>query len=301
MSSDNVTLHPINSGEAAIVRACPERAERVEWETSLGVSGIRNSKRFLGPSRTGTSARNDRQKDATKKLFVSLNVYHDDDASRSAALNMAIDEAILESATRPAVRFYRWERPALSFGYFGKFSDVECHSCGRDLVRRWTGGGIVFHGEDLTYSVVIPATDAGFGESSIMIYEKIHCALAGALIAQGKAAVLTRRDALPRVQRDMPKHVSPISSRNHCFSNPVRSDVLINGRKIAGAAQRRTRRGLLQQGSIQQVGLAKDFADRFASELSAKCDCKPLGQNLIARAQEIAQEKYETQVWLRKR
>ena len=50
-----------------------------------------------------------------------------------------------------------------------------------------------------------------------------------------------------------------------------------------------------------QVDLTKDFADRFASELSSKCDCKPLDQNLITRAQEIADEKYATQIWLRKR
>ena len=51
----------------------------------------------------------------------------------------------------------------------------------RDLVRRWTGGGIVFHGDDLTYSIVIPASDPAFDESSIAIYEKIHRALCAAL------------------------------------------------------------------------------------------------------------------------
>src|SRR5881392_168871 len=143
-------------------------------------------------------------------IFAALNVYHDG-AAHSAAMNLAIDEALLEYATVPAIRFYRWHSPALSFGYFGKFRDAVDYVSARDLVRRWTGGGIVFHGEDLTYSIVIPRTDATFGESSILIYEKIHCALAEALIAQGKAAVLTQRDPLPRVQRDMPKHGPPIS------------------------------------------------------------------------------------------
>ena len=90
---------------------------------------------------------------------------------------MAIDEALLETAVVPAIRFYRWRSPALSFGYFGKFSDVAIYAAERDLVRRWTGGGIVFHGDDLTYSIVIPASDAAFDESSIVIYEKIHRAL----------------------------------------------------------------------------------------------------------------------------
>jgi lipoate-protein ligase A len=77
-------------------------------------------------------------------------------------MNMAIDEALLESLTLPAVRFYRWQSPALSFGYFGRFADVASYQSERDLVRRWTGGGIVFHGEDLTYSILIPANDAAF-------------------------------------------------------------------------------------------------------------------------------------------
>src|SRR5712664_4260302 len=110
-------------------------------------------------------------------IFGSLDIYHDD-PSRSAALNMAIDETLLETAEIPTIRFYTWNHPALSFGYFGKCADVLNHSPERDLVRRWTGGGIVFHGEDLTYSIVIPASDPAFSESSMSIYEKIHDALA---------------------------------------------------------------------------------------------------------------------------
>ncbi len=94
-------------------------------------------------------------------IFAALNVYHDI-APRSAAMNMAIDEALLESAAAPSIRFYRWESPALSFGYFGRFADVADKASECDLVRRWTGGGIVFHGEDLTYSIVIPANEPVF-------------------------------------------------------------------------------------------------------------------------------------------
>src|SRR6476660_2004850 len=116
----------------------------------------------------------------TNSLFATLHVYHDD-SSYSAAMNMAIDEALLESAAVPSIRFYGWQSPALSFGYFGRFSDVAIYAGERDLVRRWTGGGIVFHGNDLTYSIVIPASDPVFDESSIAIYEKIHRDLCGAL------------------------------------------------------------------------------------------------------------------------
>src|ERR1700682_6085261 len=104
----------------------------------------------------------------TKRPFASLIVFHDI-SSRSAALNMAIDEALLENVTEPTIRFYHWDHPALSFGYFGKFTEVAAYSTGRDLVRRWTGGGIVFHGRDLTYSIVIQAVDPAFSESSMSI------------------------------------------------------------------------------------------------------------------------------------
>src|SRR6476660_2781306 len=102
----------------------------------------------------------------TNSLFATLHVYHDD-SSHSAAMNMAIDEALLESAAVPSIRFYGWQFPALSFGYFGRFFDVASYACERDLVRRWTGGGIVFHGDDLTYSIVLPSSDAAFLESSM--------------------------------------------------------------------------------------------------------------------------------------
>ena len=97
--------------------------------------------------------------DMTKRLFAALVVHHDG-CPHSAAMNMAIDEALLENATVPSIRFYRWHFPALSFGYFGRLSDVAGHVSARDLVRRWTGGGIVLHGDDLTYSIMIPASDA---------------------------------------------------------------------------------------------------------------------------------------------
>src|SRR5436305_1263672 len=219
-------------------------------------------------------------------IFGSLDVYHDE-PSRSAAVNMAIDEALLECATTPSIRFYKWDHPALSFGYFGKFTDVANHSTECDLVRRWTGGGIVFHGDDLTYSIVIPASDAAFTESSISTYEKIHDAIRAALVANGQSAQLAANGA-PKIS-------------DSCFANPVRGDVLSNGHKIAGAAQRRTRRGLLQQGSIQGVDLTKNFADQFARELCSECYHKTLDEQLLARAHEIAEQKYETQVWLRKR
>lgn len=217
-------------------------------------------------------------------IFAALDVYHDK-SSRSAAMNMAIDEALLEFAPKPSIRFYQWDHPALSFGYFGRFADIENEP--RDLVRRWTGGGIVLHGEDLTYSLVIPSSDPAFAESSTSIYEKAHKALGAGLVASGQQAELAL--------------MAGSKTSESCFANPVRADVLSNGRKVAGAAQRRTRGGLLQQGSIQSVDFGHGFADLFARQLCAQCRPVQLGEDLLARAQQIAKLKYASEAWLRRR
>ena len=133
-------------------------------------------------------------------IFAALTIYHDD-AFHSAAMNMAIDEALLEHVAVPVIRFYRWQSPALSFGYFGRFADVAGYQRERDLVRRWTGGGIVFHGTDLTYSILIPASDTVFAESSASIYQRIHWALVNALAETGQRGVVAGIDDPGSVQR----------------------------------------------------------------------------------------------------
>jgi len=217
-------------------------------------------------------------------LFTSLTVCRDID-SRSAAMNMAIDEVLLETAAVPSIRFYEWNHPALSFGYFGKFEDVAAYQ--RDIVRRWTGGGIVFHGEDLTYSLVIPRGSPAFEESSMSIYERTHAAIREALATNGHVSELAANTG-PKISES-------------CFANPVRADLLLNGRKIAGAAQRRTRRGLLQQGSIQGVDLAPEFERKFVADLAANCYPKTIDDALLERAHQLAEEKYGNEGWLRKR
>jgi lipoyl(octanoyl) transferase len=258
-----------------------------EVETSLDVRSGRSNLRFLD------SARNDKSVKAAQSLFATLTVYHDH-TPHSAATNMAIDEALLEGATVPVIRFYRWQSPALSFGYFGRFADVASYQRERDLVRRWTGGGIVFHGEDLTYSIVIPVGNPAFCESSMSIYEKIHRALCDALSETGQRAVVAAgadRGGVTGVN-------DPGCS---CFESPVRADVMINGRKIAGAAQRRTRRGLLQQGSIQGIELGNNLTEHFAHVLSRNCRMQIVDEEILNRARELSEQKYGAESWLRKR
>ena len=232
------------------------------------------------------------------QLFAALEVYHDV-SFRSAAMNMAIDEALLESAQVPSIRFYQWASPALSFGYFGKFADVAVYAGERALVRRWTGGGIVLHGEDLTYSLIIPASERAFAEPSMSIYQKVHGALRDALSGNGESAELVTLGGDAALRR--PQTSQRDVSTKACFAHPVRADVMLNGRKIAGAAQRRTRAGLLHQGSIQDVDLANGLAEEFAQALSARCERREIESQSLERADEIAAQKYATSAWLQKR
>ena len=190
-------------------------------------------------------------------------------------------------AREPSLRFYRWDYPALSFGYFGKYDDVAEHAAQRDMVRRWTGGGIVFHGEDLTYTLVIPKTAGQFAASSQIIYSSVHCALRDALIAAGSAAELATTE-------------SPEKS-DSCFATPVIADVMSGDRKVAGAAHRRTRGGLLHQGSIQNVDTSAALAEAFAHRLGSQCSEQPVSPSVYARAEEIAALKYATGAWLHRR
>jgi lipoate-protein ligase A len=226
-------------------------------------------------------------------MFARLGVYYDK-VARSAAMNMALDEALWEEAQEPVLRLYRWDHPALSFGYFGRYGDVSHYEAERELVRRWTGGGIVLHGDDLTYSIVIPSGHAAFSESSLSIYENVHRALRDALLSTGQRAIVAAIG-------DRGAGINDAGYTGHCFANPVRADVLVDGRKIAGAAQRRSRRGLLQQGSIQGVELGEEVGGQFASELSSELDERVLDEKLLARAREIAQQKYGALEWLRRR
>jgi lipoate-protein ligase A len=219
-------------------------------------------------------------------MLDELHVY-DDFEPKPAALNMAVDEALLESAAAPILRFYRWRRPSLSFGYFGRFAEVANQSSQREIVRRWTGGGIVPHGGDLTYSVIVPASALFFARSSLEIYAEVHESIRRALEANGIEAILAN-SAMPKVSED-------------CFANAVRADVLSNGRKIAGAAHRRSRAGLLHQGSIQQGNLPNRFRDDFARILCERFEPRTLAPELLERATVIANDKYGTGEWLRRR
>ena len=201
-----------------------------------------------------------------------------DPEPHDAALNMAIDEVLLHAASAPTLRIYRWARPAVSFGYFGKWADAARAWPDRDMVRRWTGGGIVPHGDDVTYSVIVPRAHPFFAVRPRESYRAIHECVAGAL---GNAALAA--SASPQIS-------------SACFENPVLHDVLVAHRKVAGAAQRRSKCGMLHQGSIQCAGfIASSLVGMFAPSVSRL----PLGPGILEDAVQLSRERYEAIEWTR--
>jgi lipoate-protein ligase A len=158
----------------------------------------------------------------------------------AAAFNMALDEALLENASRlgkPVLRFYGWTEPAATFGYFQKFSEVAATTQLRPLIRRPTGGGIVPHDADWTYSAVFPAGHEWHSLKAEESYRRIHDWLRRAF-----AELKIETELAPCCKKSLP---------GQCFAGHEKSDLLWHGKKIAGAAQRRNKLGLLIQGSVQ--------------------------------------------------
>ena len=111
-----------------------------------------------------------------------LTVWQDTDLSRSPALHMAVDEALLRTTSGPVLRFYEWDAPAVTIGYFQEWQ-AQPGLPDERIVRRWTGGGRVEHGEDSTFSLVLPADSRLAKASADTRYRVIHEALAAALNA----------------------------------------------------------------------------------------------------------------------
>jgi lipoate-protein ligase A len=158
----------------------------------------------------------------------------------AAAFNMALDEALLEAMPRlqkPVLRFYGWTEPAATFGYFQKFSEVERATPLRPLIRRPTGGGMVPHAADWTYSAAFPPGHEWHSLKAEESYRRIHDWLRRAF-----TELKIETELAPGCKKMLP---------GQCFIGHEKSDLLWRGKKIAGAAQRRNKLGLLIQGSVQ--------------------------------------------------
>jgi lipoate-protein ligase A len=221
------------------------------------------------------------------------------DDAHEPALNMALDEALLLTAAargRPLLRFYEWDRPAVTIGYVQRF---DAAPAGFAVVRRPTGGGVVYHDHDLTYTVVVPEghwlTDLDRMRSYRSLNRSVQAGLGRCRLTASLAA------------SDIPHQVDRMTMV--CFRNPTRYDVLLSGRKVAGSAQRRTAEGLLHQGSLHFGGplpvpraeLVQALVEGFAETLDLVWVPYALDRGTGSSAQRLLEQKYGTNAWNRRR
>ncbi len=226
-----------------------------------------------------------------------------------AAENMATDFLLLQrypeaAQTHARFRHYDWRAPAFTFGYSQKIAyvreqlanllsseveRVDPNALSVDLTRRPTGGGVVDHREDWTYTLVVPRGHPLYDARATESYRLVHATLVESLCAQAQPVVLKQRcdsDCRSLLAGDTPDEppTSPESPASRllrktpagptvCFIRPELYDVLheTTGEKVAGAAQKRTKHGLLFQGSLWKptVSATMDW-DAFETDFTAR-------------------------------
>lgn len=217
------------------------------------------------------------------------------DTAHSPAANMAIDEALLLTAPargRPLLRVYEWDRLAVSIGYVQSRAAAPT---GFAVVRRPTGGGVVYHDHDFTYTVAIPAGHWLAGLDRTLSYDWINRAV---------LAGLERCRMAPSLAvQDMPHGVDRASMV--CFQNPTRYDILLDARKVAGSAQRRTKSGILHQGSIHfgaplpmpRLAMTTAIRAGFGEILNVDFTAFVPDATLWETAAALERERYATDAW----
>ena len=194
----------------------------------------------------------------------------------------------------PILRFYGWTQPAASFGYSQKISEIETVTKLRPLVRRTTGGGLVPHDADWTYSVVVPPDHPWYALRASESYERMHRWIQSAFAALNIATELA-----PCCRKEIP---------GQCFVGFEKSDVLRFRKKVAGAAQRRTKTGLLIQGSIQpppsgttRPAWQSAMTHAAISEWNFQFQPLELPPALVARVAALVNEKFSHDAHNRRR
>jgi lipoyl(octanoyl) transferase len=218
-------------------------------------------------------------------------IYWHDRVPRAGALNMALDEAMLAAASDPWLRAYHWEKPAISIGFSQNVTAVPAPYQEWPVVRRWTGGGVVVHDGDWTYTIVAPQGHVLCDQPAPQTYHWIHEGMIAALEEVGVTGCT----------------LQPLSTSDGmgvCFVEPAKHDVLYQGQKIAGAGQRRTRGGLLHQGTLQPVKVPEDFGMMFAKHLAEsviEVKQDEVESLLLPAAEKLVAQKYGAESWIKQR
>jgi Lipoate-protein ligase A len=214
--------------------------------------------------------------------FENLLLWDRADAE-NGAVHMALDEGMLRLAETPALRIYRWRESEVTFGYPMRWSEVESFAAGRPATRRCTGGGLVEHGADVTVALSVPATHPFAHIAPVEAYRTIHEAL---------------RNALDDPEISLAPCGNPTSA---CFAAPSPHDLVSGSRKIAGGALRRSREGLLYQGSVQHHSTPADFSDHLAHALGRHVTLWHAPAEVDFLCEHLIRDRYGRTEWNRRR
>ncbi len=230
--------------------------------------------------------------------------------------NMALDEALLDAVAdnreTAYLRTYSWTIPTLTLGYFQRVAEVQRDPRWRSVpvVRRLTGGGAIWHHHELTYALILPA---GYPRSrpNTALYRAVHGAIAETLAEVG-------------VPVDRRTHTAPRETANRmrpflCFSDRDPEDLVCQGFKLVGSAQRRRSGAILQQGSILLAGSphvpelpgcrdltevsrsCEDLSGRLSvsilTTLGLESESLPVSNAIRSRASELESAIYRTPGW----
>jgi lipoate-protein ligase A len=174
------------------------------------------------------------------------------DGGHDATENMRRDRALLETAAagaEPVLRLFTFVPPGITLGHSqdpARELDLDrCRAAGLGWAMRPTGGRAIYHDEEWTYSLAAELADPSWGGGLEAAYGKVSGLLVASLTRLGVPAMLapgaTRGDLAPRAVG---------GAAAPCFASTARHEIVIDGRKLVGSAQRRTSRALLQQGSL---------------------------------------------------
>ena len=212
---------------------------------------------------------------------------------------MATDE-LLVSNFAPCIRFFNWdERPQATFGYVQKLNQAkaELEKLGiNKFTRRMTGGGLVLHQSDLTFSLIFDLKER---LQPNIIYTDLHGKIQAELLKEGFVSSVYggKSDYNPQTSN---------GKVQNCFTNPVADDLMQEGKKVLGGALRRFDKRVLYQGSLQindaesqraKNALLKGFLNYLdISDFEEYI----LSNDFLNEVNTIAKTKYNTDVWLGK-
>jgi len=186
------------------------------------------------------------------------------------ASNMATDFWLFKKKglIDPVFRHYGWIEDEITFGYGQNWNWVKNqHQVeGLKITRRPTGGGIVHHGRDWTYTLILPHKHLSSKLPALDFYEAIHLSIGNALLDQNVATSLMPCPTQSEKQKGIP---------GDCFLEPVGKDLMNKGgsKKIAGAAMKRTKKGILIQGTIDISKLSNLDSDKFFKYFVKEIEC----------------------------